>query len=66
MFTKLIRRKGSYMTLAALAALAIAALATLLQAPPSQPVSKSASGQPEQVITSRLTQYNESSVTFIN
>lgn len=66
MFTTLIKRKGSYMTLAALAALAVAALATLLQTPPAETASRSASGQPEQVVTGRLTQFTESTVTFIN
>lgn len=67
MFTKLIRKKGSYMTLAALAALTIAALATLLQATPAnETFSKSSNGQPEQVVTGRLTQFTDSPVTFIN
>jgi len=67
MFTRLIKPKGSYMALVALAAIAVAALATLLQTQHStQNESKSASGHPEQVVTGRLTQYTESSVTFIN
>lgn len=66
MFTKLIKAKGSYMALAALAAIAVAALATLLQTSPTPSISKSASGQPEQVVTGKLTQYTETPVTFIN
>lgn len=65
MFTALIRKKGSYMALAALAVLAIAALATLLQASPVQTVSKSAE-QPDQVKTSRLVKYSATTLTFIN
>lgn len=66
MFTALIRKKGSYMALAALAVLAVAALATLLQASPAHTAVSSNAEQPDQVKTSRLVKYSATTLTFIN
>ena len=54
------------MAIVAVASLAVAALATFLATEQTETVSKSSSGQPEQVVTGRLTQFTESPVTFIN
>lgn len=67
MFTELLKKGNwSCMFLAALATLAIAALATLFTSYPTGETQDRANHKNEQVTTGRYTQFNESSVRFIN
>jgi hypothetical protein len=67
MFTELLKKGNwSYMFLAALATLAIAALATLFTSRSTGDIQNRANHENEQVITGRYTQFNESSVRFVN
>lgn len=67
MFTELINRKWNYMFLAVIATLAVAALATLINTHyMGEAESKAKSNENGQVVTGRYTQYNETTMRFIN
>ena len=67
MFTELINKKWNYMFLTVIAVLAVAAMATLISTRTiSQAESKANNNENEQVITGRYTQYNETTMRFIN
>lgn len=67
MFTELKRGRWNYMLLAAMSSLAIAALTTMLSArSEAGNTNNHASHNSEQTITGRYTQYNETTLRFIN
>lgn len=67
MFTELIKKsKWSYMFLAALATLAVATMATFASTRTAGQAQSKANHESEQVITGRYTQYNETTMRFIN
>lgn len=67
MFTRLKKGNWNYMFLAAVTSLAVAALATLFSARTESENQNRASHQnSEQVVTGRYTQYNETTLRFIN
>jgi len=67
MFTQLIRKgKWSYMFLAVLATLAVATMATLVNTRTAGGKDGKNGHESEQVITGRHTQYNQTTMRFIN
>ncbi len=66
MFTQLKEGRWSYMLMAAIASIALAALISLFSARATAQTENHAKHNQKQVITGRNTQYNESTVRFIN
>lgn len=68
MFTELKRGRWNYMLLAAMSSLAIAALTTMLSArsEAGNTINHASHNSEHQTITGRYTQYNETTLRFIN
>ena len=67
MFTQLKKGKWNYMFLAALASVVVAAMATFFSTnTTSEDMNNQAKHNSEQTISGRYTQYNGSSVRFVN
>lgn len=66
MFTELINKKWNYMFLTVIAVLAVAAMATLISTRTISQAESKANNENGQVITGRYTQYNETTMRFIN
>lgn len=66
MFTRLISKRWNYMFLAAVATLAVAALATLASTRTTGATESNAGNEKGQAANGRYTQYNETTLRFIN
>ena len=66
MFTQFKKGRWNYMFMAAIASIAVAALATLFTTRSTGTTQSRANHDNEQVVSGKYTQYNESTVRFIN